>query len=308
MDEVQLAVFASVFSFGKRTAPRGISTIECIPLAFTLSDPRKRCILNPARRWSLPLAIGELAWHLSGSDKASSLAYYSSAWNSFADPNGRIVGSCYGAKIFSANMTQSQWNRAKELLTIDPDTRRAILYFSDCDRNLDGSDVACATSLQFLLREGRLEAVVSMRSNDAVWGLPYDVFLFSFLQEKMATELGVALGSYHHVAASMHIYERHIDLCQRVLDHSDTSSDLAMPVMDSPDSTAFLIAEEGIRNSFDTDQFIELTPFWNSLARVLAIFRDFKRHEEPSAEQTRNLPAVYQIALSPMVTKLVGHV
>ena len=171
MDEVQQAVFELVLDSGKYSAPRDVKTLETLAVSFSLSNPRDRSMLNPERRWSLPLALGELAWHLSASDQAANLAYYAPIWRSFADEDGRIHGSCYGAKVFGGG-DESQWGEVRRLLSKDPDTRRAILYFSGAGAGRSSKDVACATSLQFLLRENKLDAVVNMRSNDAVWGLP----------------------------------------------------------------------------------------------------------------------------------------
>ena len=47
-----------------------------------------------------------------------------------------------------------------------------------------------------------------MRSNDLWLGFPYDVFQFTCMQVLMSMELGIELGSYTHIAGSLHIYER----------------------------------------------------------------------------------------------------
>jgi thymidylate synthase len=49
-----------------------------------------------------------------------------------------------------------------------------------------------------------------MRSNDAYVGLPYDIFLFTSLQELMASELDIEIGTYYHSVNSLHIYHRDI--------------------------------------------------------------------------------------------------
>ena len=47
-----------------------------------------------------------------------------------------------------------------------------------------------------------------MRSNDLWLGFPFDVFQFANMQVLMAMELGVELGTYTHIAGSLHLYER----------------------------------------------------------------------------------------------------
>jgi hypothetical protein len=47
-----------------------------------------------------------------------------------------------------------------------------------------------------------------MRSNDAWYGLSYDVFMFTTLQRTIADVLGIEAGPYTHHAYSLHVYER----------------------------------------------------------------------------------------------------
>ena len=71
----------------------------------------------------------------------------------------------------------------------------------------------CSSDLwQFDLTEGSLDMTVNMRSNDAVWGLSYDVPSFTAVQRAMALSLGVPLGTYFHQAGSFHVYERHYNV------------------------------------------------------------------------------------------------
>ena len=73
LDDIQLDVFSHLLNFGVRVSPRGFPTVESAAISFALTDPRSRCISNPARMWSFPLALGELSWHLSGSTRADEI-------------------------------------------------------------------------------------------------------------------------------------------------------------------------------------------------------------------------------------------
>jgi thymidylate synthase len=274
LDDVQIAVLDLLLSEGVQTAPRGVPALECRAVTFTLLHTRRRCILNSARRWSLPLALGELCWHLSASTLASELAYYAPAWKCFADAQGRIVGSCYGAKIFHDTARGTPWALARHLLQADLETRRAVLYFDDTTSHLvpECPDAACANSLQFLLRDGKLDAIVAMRSNDVIWGLPYDVFLFTFLQELMARELGCQLGAYHHFAASLHLYDRHRDLACSVL-KSVAPVTFTMPSLKTPQvPDSFLEFERSLRDQEHPPFMDELDDYWQELALVLRLY------------------------------------
>jgi len=67
-----------------------------------------------------------------------------------------------------------------------------------------------------MIRRGKLEWLQVMRSNDAVWGLPYNFIQFTSLQEILAGWLGVPIGSYNHVSDSLHVYERHWRLLENL--------------------------------------------------------------------------------------------
>ena len=73
------------------------------------------------------------------------------------------------------------------------------------------NDMNCTVCLQFFIREGKLYETVYMRSNDIWYGLPYDALFFTSIQIYLAMKLGVKLGTYTHVAGSLHLYERNAD-------------------------------------------------------------------------------------------------
>jgi thymidylate synthase len=177
------------------------------------------------------LAIGELCWHLSGSDDLSAIAYYAPRWREFSDDGSRVVGSCYGKHVFGKNGSEvSQWDRVIQLLAIDPTSRRALLTFHEAPITAHAKDIACATAMQFFVRNNALDAIVYMRSNDVIRGLPYDILLFTMLQELMAATLGVEVGKYYHICGSLHLYERHYRLAEKIVTSSELS-EFEMPPM-----------------------------------------------------------------------------
>jgi thymidylate synthase len=139
--------------------------------------------------------------------------------------------------------------------------------------DIDCRDAACATSIQFLVREGRLDAVVCMRSNDAIWGLPYDVFLFTFLQELLALTLGFDLGSYHHFASSLHIYQKHLALASRVVESGLPEQFSMRPMQDPEMLKTFLALERDIRMDNRSSPTASTSAYWQSLVEVLWLFR-----------------------------------
>ncbi|MFP5262372.1 MAG: thymidylate synthase [Blastocatellia bacterium] len=288
IDEIQHAFLDSLLRDGESVQPRGMPTLELSAITFKLLNPRKRTITNPMRRWSLPLALGEFCWHVSGSNEVSFIEYYAKRWRDFAEDGSTIRGSCYGHKIFKQPIEgPSQWKRIIKLLQTDRYSRRAILNFSDFDLPVDitPKDVSCACTLQFLIRSDKLHAFAYMRSNDAIWGLPYDVFLFTMLQELMALELGVEPGSYNHFATSLHLYEQHIQLARRIVSSGVDQSFEMKPMIDHRWLSRFLTLESRIRmgERLDYKKEVALLPaFWRDLVEVLSWFRSTKELGGPS--------------------------
>lgn len=169
------------------------------------------------------------------------------------------------------------------LLKTDPYTRRGVFLFADPDLPFDltTKDVACATSIQFLLRSNQLHAFVTMRSNDVIWGLPYDVFLFTMLQELFAAELDVPLGNYYHFAASFHLYKKHIDLAQDILSVADNTSSMEVMLV-TEQLPVFLRCEEALRFGTPLTELSgleHLAPYWRALLEPLESFRKDKRNK-----------------------------
>jgi thymidylate synthase len=279
LDEIQQYVLSSILKFGDRVSTRGMSTLEIFPFSFVLENPRMRCISNPARLWNFPLAIGEFCWHLSGSKDLRFIQYYARRWKDFSDDGLTIRGSCYGNKIFSTDEQPNKWQKLINLLKQDPHSRRAVLALLDnyLSLSLDSKDISCTSTIQFLIRQNKLHAIVNMRSNDAIWGLPYDVFLFTMIQEKLASELSIELGTYTHIAGSMHVYERHLDLANKIISYKDYSP-IEMPCMNPHQQLIeFLKFELKIReeNCLHPESKL-LSPYWLDLLEVLNWHRSSK--------------------------------
>ncbi len=303
LDELQSWVLASLLTEGQQAKPRGFQTLELFPATFTLTRPRRRCVANPERRWNLPLAIGEFCWHVSGSNELQFIEYYAKRWREFAEDGSTIRGSCYGHRIFTqTHESRSQWEQIVELLQKDPASRRAVLNFQEQPEDLvNEKDIPCASTMQFLIRDSRLHAITCMRSNDAIWGLPYDVFLFTMFQELLASELGLPLGTYTHTVGSLHLYERHFDLAERIVGVPVVPA-AEMPAMEQHGQLRmFLDLESRLRTGAGviSKDKNALHPYWQDLLTVLEWFRHSKEAGEyEKASDKIPLHSPYRIFLS----------
>lgn len=178
---------------------------ELLNAHVEIFDPTYGIITSPARGLAMRYAVGELLWYLSGSNRTKDIALYAKRWNELSD-DGTHANSAYGHRIHHM-YGFDQWAHVRDLLIHDSTSRQAVIHIKDANP-FGSKDVPCTIALQYLIRDNRLHATTFMRSNDIWFGFPYDVFSFTAMQIKMAFELGVDIGTYTHIAGSLHLYQR----------------------------------------------------------------------------------------------------
>jgi len=186
---------------------RGLQTKEVINCSLVLDNPRDNLVTLVERDIDLRYLAGELCFYLSGSNKLTDINKYSSFWNKVSD-DGEIVNSAYGYNLFVKNNNAgiTQFDYVIDCLKADIHTRKAVAFLSGPDDAKESKDNICTTTLQFLIRDGKLNMITTMRSNDINYGLTYDLPFFTILQQIVAIKLGVELGAYMHNVGSMHVY------------------------------------------------------------------------------------------------------
>lgn len=188
---------------------------EIVNANLVLLDPTRNTMCQCLRKMPIRYAIGELLWYDSRNNTAKAIEPFSTFWKRIQNEDG-TVNSNYGHCIHD-KFDFDQWNFVKDLLKKDPTSRQAIMHIKE-PRNLlvnPTKDVNCTIALQFLIRNGALHMITTMRSNDVWLGLPYDVFNFTCMQIRMAMELGVDIGIYYHNAGSLHLYRRDLEKVEK---------------------------------------------------------------------------------------------
>jgi thymidylate synthase len=152
--------------------------------------------------YSREVAAAEAIQLIAGTSISTFAVKHAPNLAAFRNQSGTFDGA-YGPRV--AQMLGLITERLKQ----DRDTRQAIIpiWRPEDVRRRESKDYPCTLTLGFFIREHRLELDVSMRSNDTVWGLKYDLLQFSQLQLTVANVLGIRAGTYRHTASSMHIYE-----------------------------------------------------------------------------------------------------
>lgn len=180
---------------------------EVINATTIIKDPTRCIMRNNIRKLPMRYCIGEMLWYLSGNNSLKEIQKYTKNWDRMSD-DGETVNSNYGYCI-KYKYGFDQWKYVKSLLLDNPNTRQAVIHIKTAD-NKSSKDVNCTVCLQFFIRDNKLYMTTYMRSNDLWLGFPYDVFQFTAMQILMSMELGVELGSYTHIAGSLHLYERNL--------------------------------------------------------------------------------------------------
>jgi thymidylate synthase len=92
------------------------------------------------------------------------------------------------------------------------ESRRAVIAIRDNEVDSRTTDPACMQSIQYFIRDNKLDCMILFRSNDLPEAFFFNAFGLIMLQEKVAGELGVEIGTYTHRSNSMHCYEKDFQL------------------------------------------------------------------------------------------------
>jgi thymidylate synthase len=109
---------------------------------------------------------------------------------------------------------EKYYNFVVDELKRNSETRRAIISIRDNEADSKTSNPACLQSIQFFIRDNKLDQMVLFRSNDLPEAFFFNAFAFIKLQEKIAKELGIEVGTYTHRSNSMHCYEKDFKLLE----------------------------------------------------------------------------------------------
>lgn len=202
------------------TDRNGGKTIEMLGASF-LAD--EESIFGTVNR---EYVDAEISWYQSMStnikdiygDKFESKAP-PAAWRMTANRYGEI-NSNYGYLIYSDKFYNQYDNALAELIR-NPDSRRAAMIYnrpsiwSDFNDN-NKNDFICTNAVTYYIRDGKLNCVVQMRSNDVVFGYKNDYAWQAFVLDEMVNDLWpdvkVETGDIYWQVQNLHVYEKHFDL------------------------------------------------------------------------------------------------
>jgi thymidylate synthase len=263
----EMALFR-LMNEGEPVSPRGIKCYEITDAKVVLLNARNNLLVNPVRKLSPRFAVAEWLWIFFGHQDVKTITQYSKRIAQFSD-DGISFNGTYGIPVVA------QWDHTVNTLLNDPFSRQAVISifrFTDL-LNKHGAiqrwvskDIPCTISLQFLLRDGTLDCIATMRSSDVWLGLPYDVFNFSMMQNIMAGQLGVKVGHLSLNLGSFHLYESNLEKAKTVFTTENESSYCTMPALPGK-PLAWL--DDVLSNPVHGDGRADMGTEWSRFAGVL---------------------------------------
>jgi thymidylate synthase len=184
-------------------SPRGMKTKEMLGCQLFVEDARSRLAFCSGRKFSLAFALAEAVWVYEGRSDLEYVQRYNKRYANFSD-DGVTLHGAYGPRV------REPMQQALKKLRSDRDTRQAVVtIYGNDDSYVQSKDIPCTIAWQLFARDGKLNMICTMRSSDIFWGIPYDLFVNTMLQEVWADYLELDVGWYLHQSASLHVYERH---------------------------------------------------------------------------------------------------
>lgn len=221
--DVYPEVLTKIRLFGVSRPSRNGPTRDLGHVTIALDGPYDALALGLNRGLSRRVAAAEAIQLIGGFSDPDWLVERAPGLSPYREPSGVFWGA-YGVRI------GRQLRDVVRKLRADPWTRQAVvtLWDPDLDNESARLDYPCTVALGFVMRPtpsgGReLDLNVTMRSNDAWLGLPYDVFQFTQIQHTVAHVLSLWPGRYTHTAWSLHMYDRDVEASHRVTADGDES-------------------------------------------------------------------------------------
>lgn len=256
-------------------------TKEIFGALLEIRNPRARISRTETRGRPFS-ALGELLWYLSKDNRLDFIYHYIERYAKETEDGETVYGG-YGPRLFKQRGIDQIQNIIDNLRK-GPSTRRAVVQIFNAEDIVERhEEIPCTTTFQFVLRDGKLNMLTTMRSNDAYIGLPHDVFCFTMLQEIIARCLKVKVGTYLHSVGSLHYYTNDEASMDQFLSEG-VQANVPMPPMPMGDPwesiQKVIRAEHLIRNGMPVDHAsLKLHPYWLDLIYMLEIFAGYGQPE-----------------------------
>ncbi len=230
MKEVFLPLYQKIQNKDFVKDKTGVRIAELIAPRLEL-DPSQAVLDFGSRKTPIKYAEAELKWYDSQDLSVEFIGQSAQIWKDIASTDGKI-NSNYGWCIYSAENFYQYESAVKELLNNSESRRSCMIYNRpnmQQEYNKDGmNDFMCTFSTQHFIRDKKLIYIVSMRSNDAIYGFFNDFYWHCIVFDRMFNQLrkkyvNLEKGNIIWIANSLHVYERHFDMLTKIVEENNKS-------------------------------------------------------------------------------------
>ncbi len=204
----------------REECPRDKPVIEFIePVSITVEEPWNCWLTWNNRKMNPFFAAAEIFWILSGDSSVGWITRFNKNMRSFADEGATHFNAAYGQRIRKFDLLGQSVDQLTSVVTRlkqDRNTRRAAMGLWDPHwDNTDSNDIACNNMVYFSIRDDKLHTTTIIRSNDFIWGTPYNMIQFQHLAMLVAGEYNqtakgrdsLERGSHTIIAINLHVYK-----------------------------------------------------------------------------------------------------
>ena len=161
--------------------------------------------------------VAELLWMLSGSTSVRPLQEQGvHIWDDWADEAGEL-GPVYGAQWRRWEDEVDQVQALVEGIRSGPESRRHVVSAWNAARIGEMRLPPCHAMFQMYVEGGTLSCQMVQRSADLFIGVPFNIASYALLTMMVAHATGLEAGRLVHVLGDVHVYENHVEVCERQL-------------------------------------------------------------------------------------------
>lgn len=184
---------------------------EVIAASYEFNPVTDHVMTSSSDIFDLRKAAAMYFWYKEGDRTDTSILNYFDEYKNCVDDFHTEFNSNYGYYAY----VEGGLDRCVEYLYNDKNSRQACFCINNNNAmRLWSIDKLCTNTIQFFIRNNKLEMVVQMRSSNFLTLLPYDAFMFTVFYQHVYSALrrnaycNLQTGLIHMQVASLHLYEK----------------------------------------------------------------------------------------------------
>lgn len=184
--------------------------VEALNFSYEFSPVTSMVFSRDSNIFRLDKAAAMYFWYRKADPYDHSIIKYFMEYARCVDDVHRRFNSNYGVYAYE----QKGLERCiVELLKNRTSRQAAFCINNNIAMHADSIDKLCTNTIQFFIRNSKLEMTVQMRSSNFITLLPYDAFMFSVFYFDVFYALrkhypDLLFGKIHMQVASLHLYEK----------------------------------------------------------------------------------------------------